>query len=569
LDQPSSDAGFQFRDWPSDAGLVLFVDQLEELLTVVSEEHRSRFVKLLATVSNNPAVRVLVTLRSDFLAHFAADRDLAPLLQGGTFVLAPPVPTALLDMVRGPAERAGLELENGLADQLLMDAGNDPGALPLVAFCLEELYREAEAENRLTLDNYNALGGLRGAIARRSAALLDELRETEGVPLDTMLPQLFVSLVHVDAAGTATRRRAPRNDITRSQPLSRLVDTLIRGRLLIAEGDGAQALLAVAHEALILEWPALRDWVHRNRERLQRVQRLLSSLVASEVEDRRYAVGELRKIRPPPPEVVSALIPRLVDSDPLTRVEVMNSLEEIGVAAAPALIEALGQLVESYEGFEIQRGAEEVLRRLRPWIVSDLATAVRHPVLEVRRIAIGILGESTRDEAGIAVPALIEALADENPGWAVSSLSSIGGPAALPLVAILDRPTQEPARFAVEALVRIGAEAVPELIVALGHPYPRTRRRAREALSRLGPRVAGKLGAALLGSGVEVRRGAAAVLKQLGSADSVLEADLICSLGDRLPDVRQRAREALRRLGSTAIPVLVDALGHQHRRFGN
>jgi HEAT repeat protein len=194
-------------------------------------------------------------------------------------------------------------------------------------------------------------------------------------------------------------------------------------------------------------------------------------------------------------------------------------------------------------------------------VISDLAAAARHPLLQVRQIAIRILGDSSRDEAEIAVPALVEALADDNPQWAAKSLSSIGRPAALALVAVLDRPAREPARFAVEALVGIGADAVPELIAALGHPSPRTRRRAGEALSRLGPRVAGKLGAALLSAGVEVRRGAAAVLKKLGTADSVLEPDLIISLGHRLPDVRQRAREALRRLGSTAIPLLVDALG--------
>ena len=161
----------------------------------------------------------VATLRADFLPQCAGLPDLAPLLQAGTFLLAPPGPAALADMIRKPAERAGLELEDGLADEILKDAGTDPGALPLMAFCLEELYRQTAPDHRLTVDAYDALGRLRGAISRRAAALLEELRETEGVDLDAALPQVFHALVHVDAAGTATRRRAFRDELGETAPI--------------------------------------------------------------------------------------------------------------------------------------------------------------------------------------------------------------------------------------------------------------------------------------------------------------------------------------------------------------
>ena len=93
--------------------------------------------------------------------------------------MTPPGPAALADMIRRPAERAGLDLEDGLADEILKDAGTDPGALPLMAFCLEELYLQTAPDHRLTVNAYDALGRVHGAISRRAEALLEELHKTE------------------------------------------------------------------------------------------------------------------------------------------------------------------------------------------------------------------------------------------------------------------------------------------------------------------------------------------------------------------------------------------------------
>jgi hypothetical protein len=135
-------------------------------------------------------VRVLTTLRADFLSESTAEPALEALLRASTFVLGPPGPAALSDLVRNPAERAGLDLDDGLADDILRDAGGDPGALPLIAFCLEELYQRTAPEHRLTLDGYQAMGGLRGAIGQRAGKLLAEFRETQGADLNKALSQV-------------------------------------------------------------------------------------------------------------------------------------------------------------------------------------------------------------------------------------------------------------------------------------------------------------------------------------------------------------------------------------------
>jgi hypothetical protein len=136
------------EDRPSTAVVMLLIDQFEELLTHAAEQHRRTFIDFLAQVANEPRVRVLATMRADFLPQCAAEPALAGLLQAGTFVLGAPGFAALADMIKKPAERAGLEIEPALIDNIVMDAGGEPGqSLPLIAFCLEELYEQTAPEH--------------------------------------------------------------------------------------------------------------------------------------------------------------------------------------------------------------------------------------------------------------------------------------------------------------------------------------------------------------------------------------------------------------------------------------
>jgi hypothetical protein len=68
------------------------------------------------------------------------ERQLADLLENSTQPLAAPGPVALYEMVRKPADRAGLDFEAGLIEKILEVTGQQPGALPLLAYALDELF---------------------------------------------------------------------------------------------------------------------------------------------------------------------------------------------------------------------------------------------------------------------------------------------------------------------------------------------------------------------------------------------------------------------------------------------
>ncbi|MBL8527364.1 MAG: SUMF1/EgtB/PvdO family nonheme iron enzyme [Burkholderiales bacterium] len=246
------------RSQPDWAELLLFVDQFEELFSVVAEAYRAKFVELLAAATDTPRVRTVVTMRSDFYHRCLEWPKLAELLREATFPLAAPGPVALGEMITRPAARAGLDFEVGLPDRILQDTGSDPGALALLAFALHELYEARTTAGKLTLTAYAGFDGVKGAISQRAETTFAKLLASAQALLGTV----FRDLVEVDQHGVATRRRAKLADVASSSDARDLVDAFTDARLLVTDRapDGTSTV-EVAHEALLREWERLAEWI--------------------------------------------------------------------------------------------------------------------------------------------------------------------------------------------------------------------------------------------------------------------------------------------------------------------
>ncbi len=244
----------------------LFVDQFEELFTLTDLRYREAFVRLLTVISQSERLRVVVTLRADFYARCVEIPALAELLKAGTYPLAAPGTDELYEMINRPADRAGLSFEKGLVSQILRDTGDDPGALALMAYALDELYRAAltndpnaqSAGQTLTFASYQALGGVQGAIGKRAENVFDRL----DAEAQSALPDVFREIIEVDARGEPTRRRAGLARIERTASMQRLAEALTGARLLVqSKGEDDQPVVEVAHEALLRRWPRLQEWI--------------------------------------------------------------------------------------------------------------------------------------------------------------------------------------------------------------------------------------------------------------------------------------------------------------------
>jgi conflict system STAND superfamily ATPase/TIR domain-containing protein len=251
--------------------LLLAIDQFEEIFTQVQDPgERRAFIDnvLHAAAVAGGRTTVVITLRADFMGRALDDsRALAEALKTSQDVVVPMGPEQLRTAIERPAVQARLRFDDGLVDTLVDGVKDQPGDLPLLQFTLLELWRRREG-TRLTWMAYNAIGGVRGAIAKRADAFLADLSHAER----SALRRVLVRLVQLGEGPVDARRRAPRSELENlgSSSIGPLLDRLISERLLTAGEEGVE----VAHEALIREWKTLREWIDADREVLRIYQEL-------------------------------------------------------------------------------------------------------------------------------------------------------------------------------------------------------------------------------------------------------------------------------------------------------
>lgn len=174
-------------------------------------------------------------------------------------------PVELRRAIEAPAERGGWSFEPGLVDLLLHDVGEEPGALPLLSHALFETW-QGRSGRRLTLAGYAAAGGVQGAIARTAEVVFGERLTSSQQPVAR---RVFLQLTELGDGTQDTRRRAEMTELIRSaeeEPAVRAVLQVLADARLVTLGTNT---VEVAHEALIREWPTLRNWLSQNRENLR------------------------------------------------------------------------------------------------------------------------------------------------------------------------------------------------------------------------------------------------------------------------------------------------------------
>lgn len=262
-----------------EAKLILVVDQLEELFTVaaIPAEDRQLFIRLLGGLARSGAVWVVATVRADFWHRLAEIPQLIALADGlGRVEVQPPSPAELAEMIRKPAQAAGLSFEThaetniGLDAVLAQDAAAEPGALPLLSFTLDALYAKdvgTSGGRVLTYATYASLGGLEGAIATRADEVLASLPAAAQAALPRVLRRL--ATVASGADQIAVARSVPLDSFPPGSDVRAVVDALTAARLLVASSDGGTPTVRLAHEALISRWKPARDQLTSDRRDLE------------------------------------------------------------------------------------------------------------------------------------------------------------------------------------------------------------------------------------------------------------------------------------------------------------
>lgn len=254
----------------SAAPSLIVVDQFEELFTLCRDEtERAAFVNRLLHLLGGRS-HILITLRADFYDRLATYDRLRELASESQAYLGPLRAGDLRRAIEAPAAQGGWRFAPGLVDLILHDVGQEPGALPLLSHALRETWQRRRGD-LLTLRGYLESGAVQGAIAQTADRTLASL---DGPQL-AIAKDIFLRLTELGDDTPDTRRRASLDELVAQQDnpsaARSVLDLLVSARLVVTEGAGVE----VAHEALIREWPTLREWLEDDRDGL-RFHRLLT-----------------------------------------------------------------------------------------------------------------------------------------------------------------------------------------------------------------------------------------------------------------------------------------------------
>ena len=264
---------------------LLILDQLEELFTLVPAPDRGAFIAFLLRAVADPRLRLVATIRSDFLYHLNDHPDLCRLLnRQPPYFVSPPPPDALARMIEGPAQAVGLRLDPRLSARLHQEAQGQSGGLALLGAGLEDLFdRFGTSAEGLTLAHYeDQLHGLQGILterADRGFRLLHEDHGIDGAAAEDLMRRVFAELVRIDPdSREPTRRRAPLAHWAAADPARIFIEVFSRAprgrddqvRLLVCGARDGQPMVEVAHEALLRQWSRLADWIGEQAEALVR-----------------------------------------------------------------------------------------------------------------------------------------------------------------------------------------------------------------------------------------------------------------------------------------------------------
>jgi WD40 repeat protein len=266
------------RAQPDGRRVLLVIDQVEELLTNPSAA--DQLTTLHAAILDGPAARtVVLVMRDDFYPQLAAQApELLKMLTPGLLNLPATLSRQdLRDIIVKPAAAVGLRCQDGLAELIVRDAlAADPDAsaaghapatvLPLLELTLRQLW-ERRADGFLTHDAYQRIGGVTGSLATWCDTAIAQL-PADHRPAAELILTALVRPADDTRHIPAVRQQVPlatlrdlaghtADDVLAALTAHRIVTTR-------TTPDVGVPVAELVHDALIRDWPALREWVSRD-----------------------------------------------------------------------------------------------------------------------------------------------------------------------------------------------------------------------------------------------------------------------------------------------------------------
>ena len=290
---------------PSSTQVLILVDQFEELFRFAqaaseaaavtdpapmaapdAAADRAAFVRLLLHAVAHPdsPVRVVLTLRSDFIGDCAAYPALARAINDSQFLVPAMDRRARRRAIEGPMALRGGQMDPALVQRLLNDVGDDADHLPLLQHALQQMwlfaFRRDGCVTSLGLTEYDAIGTLAHALDRHADHVLASMDEPAQALTQRVL-QALTDRVHDPRGRRRPCRLAALLAITGADEarLREVIDRLRdpdNGFVQPALPAGLQhaTVIDIAHESLMRQWRRLSDWVEEESADVRQLHRL-------------------------------------------------------------------------------------------------------------------------------------------------------------------------------------------------------------------------------------------------------------------------------------------------------
>jgi len=375
--------------------ILLFIDQFEELYTLVPDVNERRaFTAALAAVADDTAapLRVVVSMRSDFLDRVAEDPRFMEELSRGLVFLQPPDRTGLREALTAPVEMVGHRFESpAMVEDMLNALDNTPGSLPLLQFAASKLWDARDRQRRLLTEaSYQAIGGITGALATHANDIVAQMNDR----MQKLTQKLFRRLVTPERT-RAIVELADLFQLGDQAEVSRTLDALVGARLLVVQtrADAGGGTAEIVHESLIERWPTLRKWLDEDQEDAAFLSQLAAAAKQWEAkgraagllwtgdameEARRWFNARPRELPPREKAFLDAVFSLAKRGKRIKRILLTSAFVVLGTVAAGALV-AVVQIQEAKH--EATKNAELAQSREKKAIEGErLATEAKEKV---------------------------------------------------------------------------------------------------------------------------------------------------------------------------------------------
>jgi tRNA A-37 threonylcarbamoyl transferase component Bud32/WD40 repeat protein len=244
-----------------DRPVVLVVEHLEQLVARgISEQRREAFAAALRSASDDmrSGVRVVCSLREDFLARLTPMPTLQDRLTRNMMVLGAPTTEALREALTGPLELAGYTWPEELVDRVVEEVASAPTPLPTLQIVMSRVWEMRDrSEKSFPSDALEQLGGISGALSAHADGVVDRLPDGES---RRIARDMFCAVVTADGTARAAEREELLERFWDVDRAAAVLEQLVEGRLLRVSSSADEETVELAHEALVTRWGRLTRW---------------------------------------------------------------------------------------------------------------------------------------------------------------------------------------------------------------------------------------------------------------------------------------------------------------------